>query len=54
MDFGVKVQVERKRSIARELVDLGHDVEVRKVHLEHGSQRKQERRDIQRRLCETI
>ena len=54
MDLSVEVEIERERTIVGEFVDLGQDVQVWKVHLEHRSEREEETRNVQRWQRESV
>ena len=47
MDFGVKIEVERKWAIVGEFVDFSEDVQVREIHLEHGAKGEEQAGDIE-------
>ncbi len=52
LHLGVEVEVEGERVVRGELVDLGQDVDVREVHLQHGAQGEEEVGHVERRLGE--
>ena len=49
LHFSVEVEVEGQVSVVSQIIDLGKDIEVRQVHLQHAAQREEQRGHVQRR-----